>query len=83
MDTYSLGRCLLPERLREANKKQRDIVRDLGYDKALVSKWCHSKKVMDSESLINVSKYLDCHPYTMYELLIDRKPSDAQSKLGK
>lgn len=64
--TVRAGRCLLPERLRAAGKIPKDLVNDLGYTDAQVSKWVHNEVTMSFETGISISRYLHCEPEELY-----------------
>ena len=56
------------------NKKtQKDLVKDLGYDKSTVSSWCSGNRVPKIDVIIDIAKYLNVN---VGDLIEDNRNND-------
>lgn len=56
---YRIGRCLLPERLREANMSQAQLAARLGVQRQQVNKWYKGRQGMSMETAKKVAEILE------------------------
>ena len=55
------------------NKTQKDLVKDLGYDKSTVSSWCSGNRVPKIDVIIDIAKYLNVN---VGDLIEDNRNND-------
>ncbi|WP_040731073.1 helix-turn-helix domain-containing protein [Paenibacillus dendritiformis] len=67
MARITRGRCLLKERIKEANMTQAKLARHSGYSPQRISNWANNREPMPFEAAVLFAFILDCHAEDMYE----------------
>jgi plasmid maintenance system antidote protein VapI len=62
-----LGRCLLPERLREAGMAKEELARLLQYKPEKLQDFIDNKRVMSLKTAIHISDTIGCEVKGLYE----------------
>lgn len=65
------GRCLLPERLREARMRQHELADRTSKTETQISDYIYGRKNMSYLTAVEFSKILGCHAEDLYEWIRD------------
>lgn len=60
------------------NKKQKDLVLDLGYSSAIISNWCTGQKLPRMEKIEQLARYFNIEASNLLEKQVSLSDSDPQ-----
>jgi plasmid maintenance system antidote protein VapI len=66
---YDLGRCLLSERLQEANMTVNDLAFALHYKPEKVSDFLENKRLMPLKTALSIADTIGCEVRDLYEMI--------------